>query len=387
MQQWFNLLLKVGRTQRDNEQLSIEWKDTSSADDSYSFIEFRDDAPSSHILIEEIEDEQPDDKDDVEIIEVRYPLPLWLRRIDVAESQHDVHADFKRVNVSHFHSACGEYHNLPVHTCQTIDQHEAHLVRDFKRIDVPYFHSACGEHHNPPIHTCQPLTNVPSWLQRMNLCEQSSRKQKMMNPNNFPSWMSRVDVDFEKDESCVNIPSWMRRLHVDSITHEMALCKVPSWLKRIDLGLSEDNHSDQFNYRIRGSNSWFSNRFPSELGSFYHRHRPTSETSLLSNCQTLCNSVINFAMVLATATCKAAEANSSEIFANHGSPKTSDITCVKKRKLSFAQTSAAAKHLATKRARKNKKWLRRTNTVNKSQIKRQRYKPTSFSGRKSVRAC
>lgn len=389
-------MLKCGRTQRDNEQLSIEWRDTSNADDSYSFIEFRDDAPSSCVLIEEIEETEQlepigqDDSDDVEIIEVRYPLPLWMRRIDVFEHLHETDADLKRVNASHFHSACGESHNLPIHTCQTREQHGADLLKDYKRMDVPYFHEACGEDHNLPKHTCQPLTHVPSWLQRIDVHDSSSpslRKSKASR-SSFPSWMSRIDLDFGMDEyACIEIPSWMRRLNID--TNEFGLCKVPSWLKRINLGYGDDFTSDQFDYQIRGSNSWFSSRCPTEFGSFYHRHRPTSETSLLSNCQTLCNSVINFAMVLATATTCTETSESSEIYSNRSrNGKTpSDVACMQKRKLSFVQTTAAAKHLATKRARKNKKWLRKTNTINKSQNKRQRYTPTSFSGRKSVRAC
>ena len=392
-------MLKVGRTQRDKEQYAIEWKDTSSADESYSFIEFRDDAPSSCVLIEEIEEtEKPDprnvdDDDDVEFIEVRYPLPLWMRRINVFEHRYETDADLICVNVSHFHSACGESHNLPIHTCQTRDQHRADLLKDYKRMDVSYFHGACGEDHNLPKHTCQPLTYVPSWLQRIDVQEDSptssSARQMKVKENNFPSWMSRIDLDFSMNEyACIEIPAWMRRLDID--TNDFELNKVPSWLKRIDLGYGDDgNNSDQFNYQIRGSNSWFSSRCPTEFGSFYHRHRPTSETSLLSNCQTLCNSVINFAMVLATATTCTEASEASEIYSNRSSKgkSSSDVSCMQKRKQSFVQTTAAAKHIATKRARKNKKWLRKYNTINKSQNKRQRYTPASFSGRKSVRAC
>ena len=398
LQQWFDLLLKCGRTQRDSEQLSIEWKDTLSADDSCSFIEFRDDAPSSCVLIEEIEEtEQPANPkdqaecDDIEIIEVRYPLPFWMRKINVFECEHDTDADLKRVNISHFHLACGESHHLRIHTCQTIEQQRADLLNDYKSMDVPCFHGACGENHNLPIHTCQPLTSIPPWLRRMdvqNLSSITTSRQLRVSRNNFPSWMSRIDLDSSIDEyACIKIPAWMQRLHID--TNEFGLYKVPSWLKRIDLGYGDSGASDQFDYQIRGSNSWFSSRCPTEFGSFYHRHRPTSETSLLSNCQTLCNSVINFAMVLATATTCTEASESSEIYSNRSSngKSPSDVTCMQKRKISFQQTTAAAKHLTSKRARKNKKWLRKTNTINKSQNKRQRYTPTSFSGRKSVRAC
>ena len=255
LQQWFDLLLKCGRTQRDSEQLSIEWKDTLSADDSCSFIEFRDDAPSSCVLIEEIEEtEQPanpkdqDECDDIEIIEVRYPLPFWMRKINVFECEHDTDADLKRVNISHFHLACGESHHLRIHTCQTIEQHRADLFDDYKSMDVPCFHGACGENHNFPIHTCQPLTSIPPWLRRMdvqNLSSLTTSRQLRVSRNNFPSWMSRIDLDLSIDEyACIKIPAWMRRLHID--TNEFGLYKVPSWLKRIDLGYGDSGLSNRF---------------------------------------------------------------------------------------------------------------------------------------------
>ena len=396
------------------EQLSIDWRDTSSDEDSsLSFIEFREDAPSTHPLIEEITE------DDVQIIEVRYPLPRWMRRIKVfGECEDHNNEDFlKKMDITEFRFACGEHHYLPVHTCQTEQQARTHV--DFKRIDALCFDGACGECHAPDTLTCEALTHVPCWMQRIDLCgvdlvaESQFPYVEIRGGDRFPLWMKRMDIvgfnvhdaEVEAGSMMTNVPSWMQRMHHDVIdgSADYELYKVPSWMKRIHLMSDEERKErevgERFDYGLRGSNSWFSSRCSvaataaGEIGSFYQRH--TSETSLLSSCQTLCNSVINFAMVLATATCtETIDADSAEILSSGGSSSrrssaviTSEM--IKKKKLSFQQTSASAKQLATKQARKNKKWLRKTNNTanNRSHTKRQRYTATSFSGRKSVRAC
>lgn len=307
------------------------------------------------VLIEEIP-QTPDDDDEVRIIEVRYPFPRWLRRINVYEKYHDVPGYLKAINASAFHNACGE------------------------------------SHYALPIHTAANITDFPDWMQRI-LIDGDTRCHK----------------DEQKSLVGHKIPGWMKRIRFDD-TGDTFLDNIPSWMARINLVNAEDEriHDEHFHhqrpnydYRIKGSNSWASpcytrnaaTEWVSSANKFWVKPI-TSESSLINNASSLCNSVINFAMVLATATCKAAESQAADtchqVAKNQESQAKTASTCVAEKKKRVLAGQSTCKHLATKRAaKKNKKWLNKVNTINKleQKNKRQRYAAQSFSGRKSVRAC
>jgi len=319
---------------REDQALCIEWHKPKNKEHSGS------------VLIEEIT-QAVDADDEVKIIEVRYPLPRWLRRLDLYERYQQVPEYLKYINVSAFHNACGE------------------------------------SHYALPIHTAANITDLPEWLQRMHTCGDQQRDQQTSFINH-------------------KIPGWMKRIRFNK---DFFLDRIPSWMSKINLVDAEDERIDEehlrhqrpnYDYRIKGSNSWASPRYAkgaSEWISTTSWVRPiTSESSLLNNASSLCNSVINFAMVLATATCKAAESQAASLTRHRvvaeeeSLPKTT-VTKKKKRVLAGQST---CKHVAKKSAaKKNKKWLNKVNTINKleQKNKRQRYAPRSFSGRKSVRAC
>jgi len=139
---------------REDQALCIEWHKPKNKEHSGS------------VLIEEIT-QAVDADDEVKIIEVRYPLPRWLRRLDLYERYQQVPEYLKYINVSAFHNACGE------------------------------------SHYALPIHTAANITDLPEWLQRMHTCGDQQRDQQTSFINHkIPGWMKRIR--FNKDASMRN---------------------------------------------------------------------------------------------------------------------------------------------------------------------------------------
>jgi len=376
LQQWLELLMNVGRKKQikaNQQPLAIEWR---KKEEEQLFIEWRSTEETAlpakeGVLIEEIDDiefEPHVNDDDVIITMVRYPLPSWLRRINTFDNRHELPCHLKHLRAEDFHQACGESNVLPIHTCETLTRIPDHL----KQINPEDFHQACGEANVMPIQTCDTLTRVPSWMRRLDVVE-SRHDKEYASTARIPTWMRQLRVNHEEMGGCYRLPSWMNRINVD----------IPD---------SKPTNCDLIQ-TVRGSNSWFSTTTTTGWVSNTRPRkwiRASSETViLLNNAQTICNSMINFAMVLATATCKAAEKTATDLSLSSPVPNTIQASaCAQKKKRVLSQSSLSAKHLATKSAKKNKKWLSKVNNVKKIQNKRnQRYNAKSFSGSKCVRAC
>ena len=206
-------MVTAGRNiKRDNHhQLAIEWK--KSEDEALKSITLSTgNDTNGKVLIEELDNEpminedffqQPIiDDNEVQVTEVRYPLPRWLRRINVVEN----------------------FNKFPSH---------------FNRINVADFHNACGENNVTPQHTCETLTHVPSWMQRMDVHA----------------------VEMKGDLPSYSLPSWMKKIRVDTGSYSV----LPKWMTRINVSAFHQSDqkksvADQyhFNYEIKGSRSWFS---------------------------------------------------------------------------------------------------------------------------------
>lgn len=282
------------------------------------------------LCIEWYKDDTHYDADELEIIEVRYPLPTWMRRMNVVD----------------------ELHPLPEY---------------IKRINISAFHNACGEHHDPAVDFVENITYVPRWLRRMDVCVPYLPRDRHAGIQKFPSWMLNIDCD---DEDLMAFPAWMNRIDL--------FCE------------GKENIECYPRFTVRRSKSWMPISCYSTdwIGVRPHAWiRPiTSEMSLINNAQNLCNSMINFAMVLATATCTAAEDQCQKLDTIGKSSLAEKNGCFNQKKR--RQTPVISGLWSPKSSiKKNKKWLNRVNNVAKLQSKRIRYASKSFSGRKCVRAC
>lgn len=252
-----------------------------------------------------------------------------------------------------------------------------------KKINVSNFHQSCGENPEQPC-IVENITHVPKWLQRMDVCHPPGIKRH--NKNIFPSWMQRLNVfdsrnvpsiDLKpRDNYDVTVSPWLEKLYTCEIKEEQAR-------KRMFVPTS---YSDNQLYgHVYDENN------PQDLMAA-RRRKTSSSSSIVNNVQYLCNSMINIAAVLATATCNyisTAEKPSQSGMKVNGINSNTGRIQRKKSVIITGQQELERKKKAweTANVKKNKKSMKRMNSAQKiRKEKKKKHSAKAFNGGKCVRA-
>lgn len=294
----------------------------------------------------------------IKIVHKQYTITSWLKRINTFEYYKEVPDWVKRINVSYFHQSCGEALRQPILLENITD-----VPYWLKIIDVPYFHQSCGEAMEQPV-IVENITDVPKWLQRMDICASPCASK-------IRSHYRRAMCAEQLGEfSC--LPFVLPSQHAKLEYEEEHLIKEETPTK-IDDDLVLPVYKSSTTQWATPRKTWF--RPPAEDGN-----------SGGNRVQYLCNSMINIAAVLATATCSTSAKAQFPLIPSVGL-NTNTRKSSRKSAIPFGVKEQNRKAQESTTYERSKKHMNRMNATSKVRYeKKKKHTARTFSGGKCVRA-
>jgi len=323
VENWFNKVMD-----RREQLLSIEWQERKA-------IEWKPKLAITWMNNEEVSEKS---EDDVQIIAVKHYIPEWLSKIDVFD----------------------HYHKVP---------------RFMKNIDATIF-----------TDTIENESSIPEWMQKLDVIQMGTKKSK----HEISAWMKKIDIYDYSVKDCYEVPSWLRRINLCEENFDMPYPDFYNWIHRSELfrdySLHEVLERCQWDELMHNPMEQVIHE-PRDWLQCVHMNDWYNPKPLVRSVQKVCESMMSVAVFVAACDICTSAKNRRCSVSSTVSENSSVTRVSQKQKASSTMSTVDVERKKRTSIKKNKAWLKRLNASPKVSQRKSKYLPTRFSRKGGIRAC